>query len=92
MRTLLSKEEVARRGQELYESRIRPQVEAGNLGRFLTVDVETGEYELADDEDGVMAASDRLHARHPDAHLFTLRIGYPAATFIGSIPSQDRLW
>ncbi|MDB9420206.1 hypothetical protein PN467_06645 [Microcystis aeruginosa CS-563/04] len=37
-----SKEEIARRGQELYESGIRQQVEAGNEGKILAIDIETG--------------------------------------------------
>jgi hypothetical protein len=32
-----SKEELAQRGQELYESGIRDQVEAGNKGKILAI-------------------------------------------------------
>ena len=37
-----SKEEFARRGQALYERRVRPQVEEGNIGRIVAIDIETG--------------------------------------------------
>jgi hypothetical protein len=40
------KEELARRGQELYESGIRQQVEAGNEGKIVAIDIETGEFEV----------------------------------------------
>ncbi len=43
-------QEVARRGKVLYERRICPEVEHEHEGRFLVVDVESGEYALADDE------------------------------------------
>jgi uncharacterized protein YuzE len=33
-----TKEELARRGQELYESIIRQQVEAGNDGKIVAID------------------------------------------------------
>ena len=41
-----SKEEFARRGQALYEQRVRPQVEEGNSGRIVAIDIETGEFEV----------------------------------------------
>lgn len=44
-----SDEEFARRGKELYEKNIRPQVEAGNKGKIVAIDIETGEFELADE-------------------------------------------
>lgn len=37
-----SKEEFARRGDEIYESVVRPQVEAGNRGKIVAIDIETG--------------------------------------------------
>ena len=59
-----SKEEFARRGNEMYERQIRPQVEVGNKGKIVAIDIETGAYEVADD---LLTASDRLLARSPDA-------------------------
>ncbi len=44
-----SKEEFARRGDEIYESQVRPQIEEGNHGRIVAIDIETGAFELADD-------------------------------------------
>jgi hypothetical protein len=68
-----TKEEHARRGTEMYERRVRPQVEAGNTGRIVAIDVDSGEYELADD---TLAATDRLLARRPDAQIWLVRIGH----------------
>ena len=75
-----SKEEFARRGTELYEQKIRPQVEAGNHGRVITIDIETGEYEVADD---ALTAELRMIERKPDVQLWTVRIGYPAVVRFG---------
>ncbi|TRT58466.1 MAG: hypothetical protein EWV85_05825 [Microcystis aeruginosa Ma_QC_C_20070703_M131] len=44
-----SKEEFARRGNEIYESQVRSQVEEGNQGRIVAINIETGAFELADD-------------------------------------------
>jgi hypothetical protein len=44
------------------------------------IDVETGDYEI-DRED--LDATNRILARRPDAVLYGLRIGYPAAYRLG---------
>lgn len=67
-----SKEEFARRGDEIYERDIRPRVEPADEGKFVVIDIETGEYEVDQDE---LAASDRLLARKPDAQMWTRRVG-----------------
>lgn len=67
-----SKEQFARRGDELYELNIRPLVEARNTGKYVAIDIETGAYEVDADE---LAASDRLLARQPDAQIWLRRIG-----------------
>lgn len=79
----LSNEEIDRRGQELYDNKIRVQVEtAENIGKQIVIDVETGAYEI--DEDG-LKASRRLMVKHPDAALYGLRIGFNAVYTIGGM-------
>ena len=68
-----TKEEHARLGTEIYEQRIRPQVESGNQGRIVSIDVETGEFEIADQ---TLEAAERLLARCPDAQIWFVRIGH----------------
>jgi hypothetical protein len=68
-----SKEEFARRGDEIYESQVRSQVEAGNLGKIVAIDIETGVFELADD---TMSATRQLDDRVPDAQPWVIRVGY----------------
>lgn len=41
-----SKDEFARRGDEIYKRDIRAQVEQGNEGKFVAIDIETGAYEI----------------------------------------------
>ena len=67
-----SKEEFARRGDEIYESQVRSQVEADNHGKIVAIDIETGAFEVDASE---IAACDRLEARHPDAQIWIVRIG-----------------
>jgi hypothetical protein len=75
-----SKEEHARRGTAIYDERVRPQVEAGNRGKVVAIDLDTEEFEVAEDS---LAASQRLLARRPDAQIWCVRIGYPAVHRFG---------
>lgn len=50
-----SKEALAQRGQELYESGIRQRVESGNDGEIVAIDIQTGEFEV---DETVMGAND----------------------------------
>jgi hypothetical protein len=73
-----SSEEFARRGKEWYERKIRQEVDKPeNFGKRLIINIETGEYEMDDDS---LAATYRLLARDPDAQLFGMKIGFPAAS------------
>lgn len=69
-------EEIAARGEAIYDRDIRSKVEATHDGKFLILDIETGEYEI-DDKD--ITATKRALAKRPDAVLYGLRIGREAA-------------
>jgi hypothetical protein len=75
-----SADEIVKRGKELYERDIRSKVEEGNKGKILMIDIETGEYEI---DDNPLDAAERARARHPDAALFAMRIGYPTMGRLG---------
>ena len=74
-------EEVARQGKDIYDRTLRHKIEATNKGKFLVIDVKSGDYEIAEED---IDASDRLLARRPDAVVFGLRIGYSAAYSLGA--------
>lgn len=76
-----SKEELARRGQALYESGIRQQVEAGNDGKIVAIDIETGAFEVSD---RVLPATQRLFERYPEAQPWVIRIGHRAVYHFGA--------
>jgi hypothetical protein len=75
-----SAEEIARRGQELYDQQIRHQVEADHHGKYLVLDVDSGAYEIGDN---YLDLARGIHARRPGAPLYTVRIGYRAVGRIG---------
>ena len=79
--TTLSKEEIARRGEELYETSIRGCVEAEFDGKIVAIDVDSGDYEV---DETTLSAVDRLANRRPGAEVYVLRIGHDAVyTFHG---------
>jgi hypothetical protein len=74
-------DEIARRGEQWYERSIRSRVEAeANIGKILSIDVETGDYELGDDP---VVTSRKLQARHSGAAIWTKRVGYDAVYSVG---------
>jgi hypothetical protein len=80
-------DEIARRGTELYESKIRALVQPGNDGRILAIDIESGDYAVADE---ALAASQVLIDKNPDAQIWCLRIGYVAVHGSGGFPSREK--
>src|SRR5260370_29608193 len=70
-------DEISRIGHELYERNLRAQEETeGNIGKIISVDIETGDYEIGDD---LIETTKRLLVRHPDAAIWSERLGYNAA-------------
>ena len=67
-----SKEDFAQRGDAIYESQIRSQVEEGNHGKIVAIDLETGAFEVDASE---ISACDRLEALYPEAQIWIVRIG-----------------
>jgi hypothetical protein len=79
-----SDEEIAQRGDEVYDTQISDQEKQANIGRIVAIDVNSGVYEIADDE---LSAADRLEARCPGAEIWFRRVGYRALHRMGAHPS-----
>ena len=76
-----SKEEFAQRGDLIYQTQIRPQVELGNHGKIVAIDIETGAFEIAND---TMTATRCLRDRFPDSQTWVVRIGYSGVDRLGA--------
>ncbi len=74
------KNEMARRGTELYQTVVCPRLQPGSTGKFVAIDVETGAFEVGDER---RIASAALSARFPDAQIWIERIGFATAVEIG---------
>jgi hypothetical protein len=66
-----SKEEFARRGDALVESKVRPNLTPADEDKFVAIDIESGEYELDRDE---MRAAERLRKRVPDPQIWLVHV------------------
>ena len=73
-------DELARLGDAIYDRRIRPTLRPEDRGKFVAIDVDTGEYEM--DEDDYKAVMGLLE-RMPAADSWLVRVGYPATCRIG---------
>ena len=61
--------EVVERGLTIYERDIAPKLKVEDEGRFVAIDVNTGEWEIGDTE----SVTEVLRARIPDADIFLWR-------------------
>ncbi len=73
----IPEDEIVPRGEEIYEREIRPKLGSEHEGKFIVVDVESGDYEVSDDEN---EADGRLEKRRPGALTFILRVGRDGAS------------
>jgi hypothetical protein len=69
-----SAHDIGRRGKQLYEGGIKAIVEKDHRGKYVAIDVNTGDYEIDSDR---VAAAGLLRQRRPDAVVFFVRIGMP---------------
>ena len=71
---LVNKGDIATVGRAMYE-KMRLDLESTQLGRVVVIDVNSGDYEIADDD---LTATQRMFERRPHALTWGELIGYPA--------------
>lgn len=69
-----SDQEFARRGDEIYERAVRPNLGPDDDGKYVAIDVETDAYEIDAD---ALVAMDRLAERRPGVEAWLKRVGRP---------------
>jgi hypothetical protein len=73
-------DELAHLGGEIYDRHIRPAMRPEDNGKFVAIDVETGDYEVDEDDYSAVA---RLRSRKPTAEIWMMCAGYPTTYRIG---------
>ncbi len=77
-------EEVIRRGVQLYEEKLRANLERTNMNDFVAIEPESGDYFFGETLSEAIQAS---RAAHPDRLAFAMRVGHSAAVQIGVLNS-----
>ncbi|NOT61677.1 MAG: hypothetical protein HOP19_15795 [Acidobacteria bacterium] len=73
-------EDILRLGKDMYEREIKPLVPADKEGCVVAIDIQSGEFELAED---ALTSAKRLHARLPGAVVYVARVGSPGLHRVG---------
>lgn len=76
-------DEVCKRAEKIYSEKIKAQVEPQKNGKFIIIDIESGDYEV---NERALVASRLLQERRPEAVGFLAKVGYGAAYRIGWRP------
>lgn len=74
-------DEIVVRGETIYERDIRSKVEPEHVGRYLVVDITTGEYSVSDNE---LAAFESAERKNPGGTFYVKRVGHASVHRIGS--------
>jgi hypothetical protein len=74
--------EIVRRGQEIYDRRLRAGLEATSEGRFVAIEPDSGDYYLGE---SLSEAIQAARAAHPDQLVFALRVGHRTTVDLGVV-------
>ena len=74
-------DELAALGGDLFNRQIKPSLRPEDDGKFVAIDVETGDFEIDQDDYTAIA---RLRGRKPGADVWLIRAGYPTTYRMGA--------
>jgi hypothetical protein len=69
-------EDIARRAEQIYQERLKEELERTHRDEFLAIEPDSGDYFLGPT---FSAASAAAHKVYPDRVAYVLRIGHPVA-------------
>ncbi|WP_395138478.1 hypothetical protein [Armatimonas sp.] len=86
----MAMEEIIARGKAIYERHLRSRLAIPeNIGKLLMIDVDSGDYELGEDGNDVELFRS-LRLRHPNARVFSLKVGFRTADAVGTSLQLER--
>jgi hypothetical protein len=77
--------DIEQRGETIFANSIRPRVTNADEGKFIVIDVTSGDYEIDSDH---VKALERMLAHHGSDSLYSIRIGSPTAYKLGSARAE----
>ena len=75
-------DELAGLGENIFDRHVRPALRPEDDGKFVAIDVGSGDYEIDEDD---YAAVARLRSRKPAADVWLMRAGYPTTYRMGVV-------
>lgn len=78
----MDKKELSRRGDEIFERRIRPTLGPQPESCYVAIDVDSEDFEVDASE---LAAIDRLNSRHPSAQIWLRKTDSRFARIFGGM-------
>jgi len=79
--TTPSKEDIAEKGEQIYDTQLRDLLEPDYTGKFVAIDVHSGDYAIADT---ILGAANGLTAKRPASENYIMKIGYSTAVAMGA--------
>lgn len=67
-------QEIQRKGQEIYETSLKNKLEPKEVGRYVVIEVESGDYFLHDFIDEALKEAKK---KYPGKIFYSVRVGYP---------------
>jgi hypothetical protein len=77
----LERSELIRRSKEIYDKRLKVELERTHLDYFVAIEPDSGEYFLGKT---LTEAASGFREAHPNRRAYVLRVGHPAALHIGA--------
>jgi hypothetical protein len=74
-------DELAALGRDIFDRQARPTLRPEDDGKFVAIDVQTGDFEMDVDDYAAVAG---LRSRNPAADVWLKRVGYPTTYRIGA--------
>ena len=79
--TTPSIDDIAQRGEQIYDAQLRDVLEPDQIGKFVAIDVNSGDYMVADT---ILGAANGLSAKRPGSENYIMKIGYSTAVAMGA--------
>lgn len=86
---VLTPEQVAARGEKLYQEKLKAILEPENNGKFVAIEVISGEYFVGDT---ILGAVELSHKKFPNRLLHTIKIGYEGVYKLGRFSRPAYGW
>lgn len=78
-------DDIVERAKRIYRERIEPELSPEDVGRIVSIEVDSGDWEIATDGVDDIDVVRRLRARHSNPRIFAIRVGYRAFATIGGV-------